>query len=77
MDMNDIKGKIDELVKKFTEDKELKTLFQKEPVKAVEKVLGVDLPDEQINKIVEGVKAKLTADQVSGAVDKLKGLFGK
>ncbi len=77
MDMNDIKEKIEELVKKITEDKELKELFQKDPVKAVEKVLGVDLPDEQINKIVDGVKAKLTADQVSGAVDKLKGLFGK
>ncbi len=77
MDMNDVKEKIEELVKKITEDQELKSLFQKDPVKAVEKVLGVDLPDEQINKIVDGVKAKLTADQVSGAVDKLKGLFGK
>jgi len=77
MDMNDIKEKIEALVKKVTEDEETKKLFQTDPVKAVEKVLGVDLPDEQVKKIVDGVKAKLTADQVSGAVDKLKGLFGK
>jgi len=75
--MDEIKEKIEELVKKVTEDKSLKELFQKDPIKAVEKVLGVDLPDEQVKKIVEGVKAKLTMDQVGGAVDALKGLFGK
>lgn len=75
--MDEIKEKIEELVKKVTGDKELKALFQKDPVKAAEKVLGVDLPDEQVKKIVDGVKAKLTMDQVGGAVDALKGLFGK
>ncbi len=75
--MDEIREKIEALVKKVTEDKDLKELFQKDPIKAVEKVLGVDLPDEQVKKIVDGVKAKLTADQVGDAVDKLKGLFGK
>ncbi len=75
--MDEIKEKIEELVKKVTGDKELKELFQKDPIKAVEKVLGVDLPDEQVKKIVDGVKAKLTMDQVGDAVDALKGLFGK
>ncbi len=75
--MDEIKEKIEALVKKVTEDKDLKELFQKDPIKAVEKVLGVDLPDEQVKKIVDGVKAKLTADQVGDAVDALKGLFGK
>ncbi len=75
--MDEIKEKIEALVKKVTEDKDLKELFQKDPIKAVEKVLGVDLPDEQVKKIVDGVKAKLTMDQVGDAVDALKGLFGK
>ena len=44
-----------------------KDFFTKDPVKAVEKVLGVDLPDEMIEKIVAGVKAKLTAEQIAGA----------
>ncbi len=77
MDVNDIKEKIEELVEKVTKDEEVKKLFQTDPVKAVEKVLGVDLPDEQVEKIVDGVKAKLTGDQVADAVDALKGLFNR
>ncbi len=75
--MDDIKAKIEELVSKLTKDASLKALFSKNPVEAVEKALGVDLPDEQVKKIVAGVKAKMTGDQIAGAVDSLKGLFGK
>jgi len=70
----DIKGKIDELVEKIKGDKELGTKFQKDPVSAVEGLLGVDLPNDQIEKVVDGIKAKLTLDSVGG---KLGGLFGK
>lgn len=75
--MDEIKAKIEELVSKLTKDAALKTLFSKDPIQAVEKVLGVDLPDEQVKKIVAGVKAKMAGDQIAGAVDSLKGLFGK
>ena len=71
----DIKAKIEEIAKKIASDKELQEMFQKEPTKAVEKLLGVDLPDDLIEKIVAGVKAKLTADKVSGALGALKKLF--
>ncbi len=71
----DIKEKITEAVEKISKDKALQEQFQKEPIKAVEKVLGVDLPDDLIEKIVDGVKAKLTADKVSGAIDSFKKLF--
>lgn len=73
----DIKTKIEEIVEKVTKDKDLKDQFQKDPVKAVEKVLGVDLPDDVIEKIVAGVKAKLAGDKLSGAADSLKKLFNK
>ena len=36
----------------------------------------IDLPDDQVEKIADGVKAKLTVDKVSGLADGLKGLFG-
>ena len=75
--MDEIKAKIEELVSKLTKDASLKALFAKDPIQAVEKVLGVDLPDEQVKKIVAGVKAKMTGDQIAGAVNSLKGLFGK
>ena len=71
----DVKKLIGELVEKITSDKELMDLFKKDPVKAVEKVLGVDLPDDVVEKIIDGVKAKLALDNLSGAASLLKKLF--
>ncbi|MDD2363675.1 MAG: hypothetical protein PHZ16_02575 [Eubacteriales bacterium] len=73
----DIKAKIDEIVKKVKSDDAFAEKFKKDPVKAVEGVLGVDLPDEQINSLVSGVKAKLKLDGKGdgGLLDKAKGLF--
>ena len=83
MELKDIKNKVDEVAKKIKSDKELQKQFAKEPIKAVESIIGVDLPDDQIKKIVTGVKAKLALDdadsKLSGALDqlgdKLGGLF--
>lgn len=72
----DIKEQITKAVEKITKDKNLQEQFQKEPVKALENILGVDLPDEIVEQIINGVKAKLTKDKVSDAVDSIKNLFG-
>lgn len=75
----DIKGKIEEIAGKLQEDKFLAEGFKKEPVKTVEKLLGLDLPDDAVKKIVDGVKAKLSMDKIGDAAgdikDKLKKLF--
>lgn len=71
----DIKATIEEAVKKITSDKTLLETFKKDPVKAVESVIGVDLPDDAINKVVEAVKAKISIDKIGGIADKLKGMF--
>lgn len=71
----DIKEKIEELVEAVTKDEEVKELFKKDPVKAVEKVLGVDLPDDIVEKVIDGVKSKITLDKVSDIADSLKKLF--
>lgn len=73
----DVKEQITKVVEKITKDKDLQEQFQKEPVKALESVLGVDLPDEVVEQVIQGVKAKLTADKVSDAVDALKGFIKK
>lgn len=73
----DIKEQVTKAVEKITKDKKLQEQFQKEPVKALENVLGVDLPDEIADQVIKGVKARLTTDKVSGAVDSLKGLLSK
>lgn len=71
----DIKEKIEEIVEKLTSDKDLLKKFDEEPVKVIEKLLGVDLPDDVINQIISGVKAKISVDKVSDALGMLKKLF--
>ena len=71
----DIKAKINEIVDKIKNNPSLKEDFQKDPEKAIEKVIGVDIPDGMVDKVVDGVKAKLTADKLGGVAGKLKGLF--
>ena len=71
----DIKEKITEIVDKIKNDKDLKQKFEENPTSAVEGIIGVDLPDDVVNNVVAGVKAKLTGDAISGGVEKLKNLF--
>lgn len=70
----DIKAKIDEIVSKVKDDPKFMEQFKKEPVKAVESVLGVDLPDDVVNQVVTGVKSKITIDKAAGLMDMFKGL---
>ena len=71
----DIKEQIEKIIEKVQKDDVLRAQFKKDPIKAVEKVLGVDLPDDVIEKIVAGVKAKISIDKVSDVADVLKKLF--
>lgn len=73
----DIKELIDTVVNAVKDSESVKEQFEKEPVKVIEKFLGIDLPDEIVEKIVEGVKAKITMDKVADVAGALKGLFGK
>ena len=69
--------KITEAVEKITGDKGLLKKFKKSPVQVVESILGVDLPDEIVEKVIEGVKAKVDLDKVGGIFAGLKKLFKK
>lgn len=71
----DIKEQISKIVEEVSKNPDIKEQFEKEPVKVIEKVIGVDLPDDIIMKIIDGVKAKLTIDDVSKVADALKGIF--
>ena len=73
--MDNIKEKIEEIVEKIKNSKDLAEQFKKDPVKAVEKILGVDLPDDIIEKVVDGVKAKMAADDAKELFGALKKLF--
>lgn len=71
----DMKGQINKIVEEISKNPNIKEEFEKEPVKVIEKVIGIDLPDDVVMKIVDGVKAKMTVDGVSKAADALKGMF--
>ena len=71
----DIKAKIQELVEKIKDDPQMLADFKEEPVKVVEKLLGVDLPDDVVEKVIDGVKAKITLDKAGDLLGGLKKLF--
>ena len=71
----DIKEYIEKAVKKLQSDEDLMKQFKTDPVKALEKLMGVDLPDDLVEKAVIGIKAKLASEDLSGALGKLKKLF--
>ncbi len=73
----DIKAKIEEIVKKLTSDKNLMAKFERNPASVLEELIGVDLPDDQVNQLIDGIKAKIKLDKVGDALGSLGGLFKK
>ena len=71
----DLKEKIEEIVKKVQNDDNFKDEFLKNPEKAIENLAGIGIPDGMVDKVIDGVKAKITGDKLSDAMDSLKKLF--
>ncbi len=77
----DIQKIISDVLAKLKGNDDLIKKFQADPVKTLEGILNIDLPDEQINAVIAGVKAKLGAEGVaksaSGILGAIKSFFGK
>jgi len=74
----DLEKLISDALKKLKEDDGLRKAFGADPVKTLEKIFKVDLPDDQIRKVIDMIQAKLDLDDVADAAGKLLGgLFGK
>ncbi len=71
----DIQAKIQEIVEKVKGDPQFAQNFKSDPVKAVESVLGVDLPDDIVGKVTDGAKAALAAGQAGDLLGGIKKLF--
>lgn len=71
----DLKAKVEEIVKKLQEDPALLKSFQSDPIKTLENLTGIDLPDEQLTPVVAGIKAKLAAADIGDVLGGLKKLF--
>ena len=73
----DIKKAIEDIMEKIKNDEALQKQFLSDPAGALEKLTGIDLPTEQLDAVVNGVKAKLTADNIGDAVKGFGNLFKK
>jgi len=73
----DIKELIEKVVDKLEEKGITLEKFMENPVKILEDILGVDLPDDKIDALIDGIKLKLGADKAKNVLGALGGLFGK
>lgn len=73
----DIKEIMEKVVDKIKDDPALLAKFKKDPVAVVEKLVGIDLPNDQLEKVVDLVMAKINVDKAGDILEGLGGLFGK
>lgn len=73
----DIKKMIEKLVDEIQKDGKLGTQFKKDPAKVIENIIGKDLPDDIVEKIVDGVNAKVNLDKAMDAIDKIDDMLDK
>lgn len=76
INLKEVVGKVIEIIQ---DDDKFEAKFKANPAKAIEEVIGFDLPDDQVNKIVAAVKAKeMKLDDLDDILeDKGKELLGK
>ena len=87
-----IKEIISDLAEKIMKDEKLQKQFATEPVKALEELIGRDLPDEKVEKVIDLIEAKLEDTDVEAKLaalgdkvedfgddlkDKVEGFFKK
>ena len=77
----DIQKIISDVLAKLEGDDKLVAKFTADPVKTLEGLLNVDLPDDQINAVIDAIKAKLNlnnaAKSASGILGAIKNIFKK
>lgn len=71
----DLKKKIEETVETLKSNPKLLEQFKSDPVAALESLLGIDLPEDQIKPLIAGIQAKLAEKDVSKVLGKLGKFF--
>ena len=72
----DIKEIIENIVEEIKNNKNIREEFEREPVKVIERIVEIDLPDELVEKVIDGVKAKITLDKIDDVVDTVGDIAG-
>ena len=73
----EIKAKIEQAVAKLMKDKNLRKKFDTNPTAVIEEIIGVDLPDEIVDQIIAGIRAKLAQDKLGIMLSGLGDIFSK
>jgi 1,2-phenylacetyl-CoA epoxidase catalytic subunit len=56
--LKEVLDKVEDVVKELKNNDELREQFKDEPVETLEKLTGLDLPDEKVKKVVDLIEAK-------------------
>lgn len=73
----DIGKIVDQIVEKLKADPALLSKFKQDPVKTLETLSGIDLPDSGTSAVAAAVKAKLGDNDIASTLGALGGLFKK
>ncbi len=57
--LKEVLDKVEDVVKELKNNDELRAQFKDEPVETLEKLTGLDLPDEKVEKVVDLIEAKI------------------
>lgn len=68
----DVKEMVDKVVDKAKNDPKFMDELKKDPEKAIEGLLGIDIPDGAVDKVVAGIKGKIALDKLGGIGDLFK-----
>jgi hypothetical protein len=63
------------IINKAKADPALLANLTSDPEKTIEGLTGIDIPDGQLDSVVEGVKTQIAKVGISNAMDKLGDLF--
>ena len=72
----DIQKIINDVIAKLKGDDNLLEKFKTNPVKVLEDLVGIDLHDDKINAVIDGIKAKLNLDDLAEKAENVLGALG-
>ncbi len=67
----DVKAMVDKVVNKAKSDPEFMEKLKTNPEKAIESVIGVDIPDGMVDKVMAAVKTKGAVGAVGNILEKI------
>ena len=74
--MEQLQKMAEEIMEKIQKNPKLLTKFKTDPISVIEELIGIDLPNDQIEQVAKLVKAKIDLDKVGDLLEGLGGLGG-